>query len=48
MEGRETAKLRQAFETIKEAYMRGLNVGFAEYKTEELSFQSYDSLVSPT
>ena len=48
MEGRRTAKLRQAIETIKESYIRGLNVGFAEYKIEELSFQSYDSVVSQT
>jgi len=48
MEGRGPAKLRQAIETIKEAYIRGLNLGFAEYKIEELSFQSYDSVVSQT
>jgi hypothetical protein len=48
MEGRGPAKLRQAIETIKEAYIRGLNVVFAEYKIEELSFQSYDSVVSQT
>jgi hypothetical protein len=41
-------KLRQTIETMKEEYIRDLNVGFAEYKIEELSLQSCDSVVSPT
>jgi hypothetical protein len=48
MEGRGNGKLRQAIETMKEEYIRDLNVVFTEYKIEELSFQSYDSRLSPT
>jgi len=41
-------KLRQAIETMKEEYIRGFKVGFTEYKIDELSLQSYGSVVSPT
>jgi hypothetical protein len=48
VEGRETGKLRQAIETMKVEYIRGLNLGFTEYKMEELFIPSYSSVVHPT